>query len=350
MKKIKFLESIRGISALMVLLFHLKEISNSLIIQNSFVLNGEIFVDFFFVLSGFVIAYNYSSRINTFIDLLKFKFKRILRLYPLHILTLLIFMLVEIAKYFLTTKAGIFSETEPFTINNASTFVHNLFLTHAFLPLNSFNIPSWSISVEFYTYFLFSTIVLLVKNKNICLFVFIAISIFSFLYIIYNSGTITSMENEDGFVRCCFSFFLGTTIFGLRDFINTKPKLSNLLILFFLILLSLAFLIKNNFIGIIIFSIIILIAVNQENTLFAKILSFRPLVYLGSISYGIYMFHFFVIWAERQISKYILKVDPDGFTIVVITIFFTIFLAHISKNYFENRFINIGRKIKLSKD
>ena len=62
------------------------------------------------------------------------------------------------------------------------------------------------------------------------------------------------------------------------------------------------------------------------------------------------MFHFFVIWAERQISKYVLKVDPDGFTIVVITIFFTIFLAHISKNYFEKRFINIGRKIKLSKD
>jgi len=85
---------------------------------------------------------------------------------------------------------------------------------------------------------------LLVKNKNICLFVFIAISIF-FLYIIYNSGTITSIENEDGFVRCCFSFFLGATIFGLKDFINTKPKLSNILILIFLILLSLAFLIKK---------------------------------------------------------------------------------------------------------
>ncbi len=349
MKKIIFLESIRGISALFVLLFHLKETSSSFIIQNFLVLNGEIFVDFFFVLSGFVIAYSYSSRIFTLMDLLKFKFKRFLRLYPLHILTLLIFLIIEFTKYFLSTK-GIFSDTPPFTINNTNTFVHNLFLTHAFLPLNSFNIPSWSISVEFYAYFLFSIIVLLIKNKNMCLFIFIGVSIFSFLYIIYFGGTITSMENKDGFIRCCFSFFLGATIFRLKDFIKIKPQLADFLILFFLILLFLTFLIKNNFIGILLFSIIILISVNQENNHLVRILSFRPLVYLGSISYGVYMFHFFVIWAERQISKYILKINPDGLIIVVLTIIFTILLAHISKNYLEYKFINFGKKIKFSKD
>ena len=348
MKKIRFLESIRGISALMVLLFHLKETSNSLIIQNFFVLNGEIFVDFFFVLSGFVITYNYSSRIHTFMDLLKFKFKRFLRLYPLHFLTLIIFALIEVAKYFLTTKMSIFPSSEPFSINNINTFVHNIFLTHAFLPLNSFNIPSWSISVEFYTYFLFSIIILLIKNKNICLFVFIGVSIFSFLYI-FNNGGITAMENEDGFIRCCFSFFLGATIFSLKDFIKIKPGLTNFLILFFLILLTIAFLINNNFIGILIFSIIILISVNEENNFFARILCFGPLLYLGSISYGIYMIHFFVIWAEVQVSKFILKIDPDGFTIIILTIFFTILLAHISKNYLESKSINFGKKIKLSK-
>jgi peptidoglycan/LPS O-acetylase OafA/YrhL len=94
MKKIRFLESIRGISALVVLLFHLKDSTNSLLIHNFLILNGKIFVDFFFILSGFVIAHSYSSKIYTFIDLLKFKFKRFLRLYPLHILTLIIFVLI----------------------------------------------------------------------------------------------------------------------------------------------------------------------------------------------------------------------------------------------------------------
>ena len=49
MKKIKFLESIRGISALIVLLFHLKDTTNSILIHNFLILNGKIFVDFFFV-------------------------------------------------------------------------------------------------------------------------------------------------------------------------------------------------------------------------------------------------------------------------------------------------------------
>ena len=73
-------------------------------------------------------------------------------------------------------------------------------------------------------------------------------------------------------------------------------------------------------------------------------------MYLGSISYGIYMFHFLVIWSERQISKYILKIDPNGFMIIVTTIIFTILLAHISKIYLENKFTNFGKKIKFSKD
>tara|TARA_B100001769_G_C22096418_1_gene591569 strand:- start:222 stop:1274 length:1053 start_codon:yes stop_codon:yes gene_type:complete len=350
MKKIRFLESIRGISALVVLLFHLKDTTNSILIHNFLILNGKIFVDFFFVLSGFVIAHNYSSKIHTLIDLLKFKFKRFLRLYPLHILTLIIFVFIEWTKYFLSINVGIFPSSEPFSINNINSFIHNLFLTHAFLSVNSFNIPSWSIGVEFYTYLLFSLIILFIKNKNMCLFLFIGISLSSFLYIILGSGTITSMENEDGFIRCCFSFFLGSTIFSLQSFFSIKPKLANYLILFFLCLMFIALFIKNNFIGILTFAMIISISVKEEENYFVKILNFKPLVYLGSISYGIYMFHFLVIWVERQISKYILKVNPDSFIIIITTITFSILLAHISKIYLEDKFTSLGKNIKFTKN
>ena len=349
MKKIEFLESIRGISALIVLLFHLKEATSSIIIQNFLVLNGEIFVDFFFVLSGFVIAYNYSTKINTTLDLLKFKLKRILRLYPLHILMLIIFTLLEVAKYFVSKKIGVFPTTEPFSINNVYTFIHNLTLTNGFLPLNSFNVPSWSISVEFYAYFLFSLIVLLIKNQKICFLIFVSISLFSFLYTINSGGGLRSMENEDGFVRCCFSFFLGTVVFNSRDYIKFNSKHTNFLILIFLILLVISFLIKNNFIGVLLFSMILLVSVSEQNNIFVKILSIKPLLYLGSISYGIYMFHFFVIWIQIQFTKFILNTSSDGILIVITTIVFTILLSHLSKNYLENKFVGLGNQIKFSK-
>ncbi len=348
MKKIEFLESIRGISAMIVLLFHLKDVSNSPIIHNFLILNGEIFVDFFFVLSGFVIAYNYSTRINTVKDLLKFKLKRILRLYPLHILMLLIFSLLEVAKYFVNKKVGMSPSTEPFLINNINTFVHNLTLTNGFLPLNSFNIPSWSISVEFFAYFLFSLIILLIKSRKIRFFIFASISFFSLCYIMNGGGTLKSMENEDGFVRCCFSFFLGTIIFNSLNFIKFNSKYTNFLILIFLVFLVISLIIQNNFLGILLFSIILLISVSEQNNLFVKILSIKPLLYLGSISYGVYMIHFFVIWVEVQFTRFIFKINPDGITIVITTIFFTILLSYLSKNYLENKFSNLGSKIKFS--
>ena len=50
------------------------------------------------------------------------------------------FIFIEWAKYYFSIKAEIFSSSVPFSINNMNSFIHNLFLTHAFLPNNSFNV------------------------------------------------------------------------------------------------------------------------------------------------------------------------------------------------------------------
>ena len=97
--KILYLESLRGIAALNVAMYHASLVGGeSFIVTNSFVKNADLMVDFFFVLSGFVIAYNYSDRIFNFASLTQFQTKRFLRLYPLHFLTLLIFLAIELAK------------------------------------------------------------------------------------------------------------------------------------------------------------------------------------------------------------------------------------------------------------
>ena len=59
------LQSLRGFAASIVVLHHLKSLSPYLS-QNIFMSNSELAVDFFFVLSGFVISLNYGSVLNDF--------------------------------------------------------------------------------------------------------------------------------------------------------------------------------------------------------------------------------------------------------------------------------------------
>ena len=86
-------------------------------------------VDFFFVLSGFVISLNYFNKINSKNDLINFQKKRFLRLYPLHILTLFIFILIEFIKIFVNEYTDLRSTYAPFDgFNNYFSLVANFFL------------------------------------------------------------------------------------------------------------------------------------------------------------------------------------------------------------------------------
>ena len=81
MKKDKYLalESLRGGAAISVAIHHFYIGSH---FNVAFTMYAWLMVDFFFVLSGFVIALNYQDRIKTFENLKAFQFKRFLRLYP----------------------------------------------------------------------------------------------------------------------------------------------------------------------------------------------------------------------------------------------------------------------------
>ena len=57
---ISHLQSLRGIAAMIIVLHHQKSLS-SLLAENDFMANSDLAVDFFFVLSGFVIALNYKN-------------------------------------------------------------------------------------------------------------------------------------------------------------------------------------------------------------------------------------------------------------------------------------------------
>src|SRR5215217_6372057 len=98
-ERFEVLDIFRGIFSSLVVFFHMSTFSDTPVINNQFILNSDLFVDFFFVLSGFVIAYSYQT-ISTGEELNRFYKKRLFRLYPLHLIVLLAFVAIEVAKHF----------------------------------------------------------------------------------------------------------------------------------------------------------------------------------------------------------------------------------------------------------
>ncbi|WP_195175151.1 acyltransferase [Mesorhizobium sp. INR15] len=158
------LDSWRGLAAIMVVLFHAQIVSNIRLF--GLVRSGEAFVDFFFVLSGFVIAHAYLQRLSTPRHVATFFILRLGRLYPLHIFMLALFVLFEMGKAFLPGLGNaadpVFSGT-----NDPSYLISNMVFAQALWPFDqlSWNTPSWSISAEFLAYALFALAVFLQRSR-----------------------------------------------------------------------------------------------------------------------------------------------------------------------------------------
>ncbi len=162
--KFKSLESTRGLAAIIVVIHHSHFLYGS---PSLFVFNGALFVDYFFILSGFIMASAYQHKIGRTINLRAFFLLRFGRLFPLHFFLLLIWIPFIGVKFY-AYKHGI-GGTNPLITCNLESFISNVLLIHSLGIFNfeSWNFPSWSISVEFYTYFVFFIYAILLKNKRL---------------------------------------------------------------------------------------------------------------------------------------------------------------------------------------
>lgn len=123
-------------------------------------LGFTLFVDFFFVLSGFVIASAYQSKLSSGDGVIPFALRRFGRLYPLHIATLAALVTFALARTALAP--GPFNPRDMFDgwMFDFSALFTNVLLVHGlgFESHLTWNFPSWSISTEFYTYLVFAMI------------------------------------------------------------------------------------------------------------------------------------------------------------------------------------------------
>src|SRR6267154_4375538 len=108
----RVLDSWRGIAALLVAIFHLNVYSA--IYPLDFIRNSYLFVDFFFVLSGFVITHSYEDKLSRGHEFASFAIRRFGRLWPLHAAVLVAFVPMERVKLGMVDFARWRSAEPPF--------------------------------------------------------------------------------------------------------------------------------------------------------------------------------------------------------------------------------------------
>lgn len=146
------LDAYRYIAAICVAFYHFENDFQPYMAQHTdFLERFHLFVDFFFVLSGFVLMHTYGARISSLADYGRFLRKRLARIYPLHAATTLLFVAIA----WTVLRLGL-PVRDPSAFDIAPAPYH-LLLIHAW-GLNvkpALNFPSWSISAELFVYLLF---------------------------------------------------------------------------------------------------------------------------------------------------------------------------------------------------
>lgn len=296
------LDSFRGICACLVAMSHFN--ANSIFNGTPIFNSGSIYVDFFFVLSGFVIFANYEDRLKNGYSKSKFILLRLGRIYPLHFFVLAAFIASDLVQYLIHIEgAALFP---PFSApgETPKDILGMLFLIHSlnFNESLSFNGPSWSISVEFYTYILFAFI--LAYSGKYYRLVIAGLIAACAVWLYHLNGNLYA-KLDYGIFRCIYGFACGAFTWELYKYFQQKyephKKFCSYHFTFAEIAIFMAILafiqfqsagLLTMFAPVLIASVILVFA--YEGGSLSRILKLKPFVFVGILSYSIYMIHIFI--------------------------------------------------------
>ena len=310
------LDSIRGIAATAVVIHHLLLMPTFLAafphnawIDCSFFRSSWLLVDLFFVLSGMVMSLSSVEGEFGRFSLRDFMVRRLARVYPLHIAMLAANLLFRLLRISLVMAGIVVAAPAAFEVNNSYSFLLNVFLLHSmgFIDYLSWNAPSWSISVEFYTYLAFGLVVLLAQRiRSLTLFYalsgVIAFASLATIVFVLDKKSL-GLQTDFGILRCFASFFLGVLTVRIVRRMPRQPdpamqgvvQLGAMIASIVLVSVVEAYP-AASFLAPLTFSIFLgsLLAF-PDAPLVPRMLVARPLVWLGQRSYSIYMVHALVV-------------------------------------------------------
>jgi peptidoglycan/LPS O-acetylase OafA/YrhL len=292
----------------------------------------------FFVISGFIIADSYTKRPHYFSWIVR----RILRIAPLYYFWILIAIFSgQTSKYWME-----FFDVERITTTNI--LMHLLFIGYLdYTITNSILGVEWSLSIEVFYYVLFPLIIapLIKANNNLKL-----IGVVLFTYLTWIFLYMPSLNGQSTYLifwsplPYLISYLIGVISWQMRNKIKLNSKMSDSIIIINLIIF--VALINNLSPFIESFSVIVvsfmtgslLISCNNKAKL-TKVILLNPLIqFIGILSYGIYLCHFFIInWIQNTGYS-----EPLTFFIVIIS---SLTISFFTYHLIERPFRALGQKI-----
>ena len=315
------LDGIRGIAIVLVLLFH---------IWPEYFSFGYVGVDIFFVLSGYLITQIIQTKLqaNTFF-FKEFYRNRIRRIFPAMILVVLTTLLIGYLFLFPSEleQLGKHIKSSAFFYQNFRLIGEADYWDEAsqLKPLLHF----WSLSIEEQFYLLWPLIIFVLYKLRASLFVSLSI-IFSLLLLVPQFTDIDMFYHS--FARF-WELAFGGLIYAISTKSNTSEYISRLqLVIFILFIVSIGFSYGNTtfnvlktFFVVATTGLLILSITTNPNQ---KVLSSSPLVFLGLISFPLYLWHYVFI---SYMHIFGLEVQNYGVWIVLVSVF----ISYLTYRYIE---------------
>ncbi len=297
---LKPLTAIRGVAAFWVFLSHCQWLKATTPFFSRLTGAGYLGVDVFFILSGFILSYVHIADFVSFSDVhskyKQFLCLRLARIYPLHIFALCIVLVFHITDIFGWP-----------TQDNASMFFSNLLLLQStgwFGKVMSWNLVSWSISVEWMLYLLFPLFACAVANKFSgikCSLLLVLLPIIGWaIYFHVTKVDMTSMFDAGrSMVRGVLDFLLGVGLYNLyrNEFLKKMSwdaiAMAVLAAVFLMMECDAEGMKVSDVIYITLFAVLVY-ALAHIRGVARLFFANKAIVYLGTISYSFYMLHWII--------------------------------------------------------
>lgn len=352
------LNALRFVAATLVVVFHIELFKSFYNIPNLFYLPffkiiGKLSVVLFFVLSGFLITTLLLNEYEKYgkINFANFYLRRVLRIWPLYFLILFIgFFILPNFSYWEVPNVSFHSPHE--------YFWKKLFLYISILPNLAVAFygeitgvsQSWSLGTEEQFYLIWPILITFFRKKLLKVMVLLLV-VYFFVSILF--GKLASLHDNFVILSSFWSLFSINcmTIGGIFAYFHFKKniKLNYFLFNTYFFSLSLVVLlvllakgIQFSFFHYEIYSFLfgILIYNLGCNPKLNAVLEYRWLSYMGSISFGIYMFHPAILPPAIKIAQFY-QMDE---LIYLITLPLTFLFSALSYEYFEKYFLKFKNK------
>ncbi|MDB5198802.1 MAG: acyltransferase 3 [Chitinophagaceae bacterium] len=316
-------------------------------------------VPFFFTLSSFLITYRLleEQKVVKDIYLLKFYLKRGLRIWPIYFLLIFIcFLVIPVLFSALGVDKPTLPDVFPFIF-----FWSNFYMINHGMNFISALTILWSLAIEEQFYIFWGAMLKYCKQFLMPLiFILLAGSVifcYYYLYVLNKKPMNLKIHSLYALPDFCFGAFIAIICQAKKNTFTFLKRLPNLFYVAVYFLLVAFFVFQN--LGITHFDIVVVAVFNSA--CYALILfdqtfndkrifnagKFKPINYLGRISYGLYIYHLLI--ASVMVKAFHFFSPAQNFYSsllqAIITLLVTILVAHVSFRYFENYFLKLKDKL-----